>query len=87
MKKLAMVMAGAVVFVTEMAGSAFAAYTDSPPPEAVVEGAGGGAGAGAGEAAFTGGDVSTAVIVAFALVVAGVVALLMARRRATASDS
>jgi hypothetical protein len=51
----------------------------------VVEGAGGGAGA--GEAAFTGGDVSTAAIVAFALVAVGVVALLMARRRATASDA
>jgi hypothetical protein len=84
MKKLATVSVGAVVFVTTLAGTAFAAYTDSPPPEAVVEGAGGGAGAGAGEAAFTGGDVSTAAIVALALVAIGMVALLVARRRTAA---
>jgi hypothetical protein len=82
MKKLATVLTSAIVFLTALGGTAFAAYTDSPPPEAVVEGAGGGAGA--GEAAFTGGDVSTAAIVALALVAIGMVALLVARRRTAA---
>jgi hypothetical protein len=80
MKKLATVLTSAIVFLTALGGTAFAAYTDSPPPEAVVEGAGGGA----GEAAFTGGDVSTAAIVALALVAIGMVSLLVARRRTAA---
>jgi len=79
MKKAAAVLAGAMVTMTMLAGTAFAGYTDSPPPEAVVEGAGGGT-------AFTGGDASTAAIVAVALVAVGLVALFVARRR-TATTS
>lgn len=81
MRKLATLLVGAMIFVTAMAGTAIAAYTESPPPEASVEGVGGGA----GETAFTGGDVSSAVIVALTLVMLGTVVLLVARRR-TATD-
>jgi LPXTG-motif cell wall-anchored protein len=81
MKKAAAVLAGAMVTMTMLAGTAFAGYTDSPPPEAVVEGAGAGGGT-----AFTGGDASTAAIVAVALVAVGLVALFVARRR-TATTS
>ncbi|HET9309886.1 MAG TPA: hypothetical protein VFP41_01510 [Actinomycetota bacterium] len=81
MRKLATLLVGAMIFVTAMAGTAIAAYTGSPPPEASVEGVGGGA----GETAFTGGDVSSAVIVALTLVMLGTVVLLVARRR-TATD-
>jgi LPXTG-motif cell wall-anchored protein len=89
MRKTAISLTGAMVFAAMTAGTAFAQYTGSPPPEGVVEGAGGGVGqaAGAGgEAAFTGGDASTAAIVALALVALGLVALFVARRRATASS-
>ena len=79
MKKAAAVLVGAMVFMTMLAGTAFADYMDSPPPENVVEGAGGGT-------AFTGGDASTAAIVAVALVAVGLVALFVARRR-TATTS
>ncbi|HJR96608.1 MAG TPA: LPXTG cell wall anchor domain-containing protein [Actinomycetota bacterium] len=89
MRKMAMTLTGAMVFAVMTAGTAFAQYTGSPPPEAVVEGAGGGVGqaAGAGgETAFTGGDASTAAMVALALVAIGLVALFVARRRAAASS-
>ncbi|HWC69920.1 MAG TPA: LPXTG cell wall anchor domain-containing protein [Actinomycetota bacterium] len=79
MKRAAAVLAGAIAFVTMLTGTAFADYTDSPPPEAVVEGAGGGT-------AFTGGDASTAAIVAVALVAVGLVALFVARRRVATSS-
>ena len=87
MRKVPTILTGAMAFLTATAGTAFAQYTDSPPPEGLVEGAGGGAEqAGvAGDAAFTGGDASTAAIVALALVSIGLVALLVARRRATSS--
>ncbi|MDH5314460.1 MAG: LPXTG cell wall anchor domain-containing protein [Actinomycetota bacterium] len=78
MKKAAAVLVGAMVSVTMLAGTAFA-YTNAPPPETVVEGSGGGT-------AFTGGDASTAAIVAVALVAVGLVALFVARRR-TATTS
>ena len=78
MKKAAAILAGAMVFVTTLAGTAFADYTDSPGPGSVVEGAG-------GETAFTGGDASTAAIAAVALVAVGLVALFVARRRTAAS--
>ena len=80
MRKAAAVLAGAMVFMTMLAGTAFAGYTESPPPTDVVQGAGGGG------TAFTGGDASTAAIVAVALVAVGLVALFVARRR-TASTS
>jgi hypothetical protein len=89
MRKLATILTSAMVFATTTAGNAFAQYTESPPPEAVVEGAGGAAGQGAaaaGDTAFTGGDASMAVTVALALVAIGLVALVVARRRAAASS-
>lgn len=79
MKRVAAVLAGAMVFVTTFAGTALADYTEAPPPENVVEGVGGGA-------AFTGGDTTTASIVVVALVAVGLVALFVARRRATAAS-
>jgi LPXTG-motif cell wall-anchored protein len=79
MRKAAAVLAGSMVFMAMLAGTAFAGYTSSPPPNDVVQGAGGGT-------AFTGGDASTAAIVAVALVAVGLVALFVARRR-TASTS
>ena len=79
MKKAAAVLVGAIAFMTMLAGTAFAGYTDSPEPTTVVEGSGGGT-------AFTGGDASTAAIVAVALVAVGLVALFVARRR-TATTS
>jgi hypothetical protein len=82
MRKLTTVLAVATMFVTAMAGTAFAAYTESPPPEALVEGAGGGG----GETAFTGGDLSIAAIFALAIAVLGIVVLLVARHR-TATGS
>lgn len=84
MKKAAAVLFGAMAFVAMLAGTAFAGYTESPEPTTVVEGSGGGAGAGG--TAFTGGDASTAAIVAVALVAVGLVALFVARRR-TATTS
>ena len=78
MKKPAACMLGAIAFLSTMAGTAFADYTDSPSPSAGV--------AGAGDTAFTGGSVSTALLVALALVAIGVFALMLARRRAAASS-
>lgn len=86
MRKIATTLIGAMAFAVTTAGIAFAQYTGSPPPEAVVEGVGGGARGAGGEAAFTGGDASTAAIVALALVAIGLVALFVARRRVTASS-
>jgi hypothetical protein len=80
MKKAAAVLVGAMALMTMLAGTAFAGYTDSPEPTTVVQGSGGGG------TAFTGGDASTAAIVAVALVAVGVVALFVARRR-TATTS
>ena len=79
MKRTAGVLTGAMVFVTMIAGSAFAEYTETPAPTTVVEGGGGGA-------AFTGGDTSTAAIVAVALVAMGLVALFLARRRTSTTS-
>jgi LPXTG-motif cell wall-anchored protein len=70
-----------VVMWTMLAGTAVAQYTNPPSPTANVQGAGGQPGAAAGDAAFTGGDIGTAVLVALALVGAGLVALFIARRR------
>jgi len=80
MKKAAAVLAGTMVFLTMLAGTAFAQYTEvAPTDDTVVEGSGGGT-------AFTGGDASTAVIVAIALVAVGLVALFVARRRTVAAS-
>ena len=64
MKRVAVVLAGAMVLVTTIVGTAFAQTTEAPAPTTMVEGGGGGA-------AFTGGDTSTAAIVAVALVAWG----------------
>jgi hypothetical protein len=68
-----------MVFVTTIAGTALAEYTEAPAPTSMVEGAGGGA-------AFIGGDTATAAIVAVALVAVGLVALLVARHRTSAAS-
>jgi LPXTG-motif cell wall-anchored protein len=79
MRKAAAVLTGAMVFMTMLAGTAFAGYTSSPPDDTVVQGSGGGT-------AFTGGDASTAAIVAVALVAVGLVALFVARRRSATTS-
>ena len=73
MKRMAAVVAGATALVMTLAGTALA-YTDAPPPTTHGQGDRGGT-------AFTGGNVSTAVIVAVALLVVGLAALFVARRR------
>jgi LPXTG-motif cell wall-anchored protein len=78
MKKAAAVLVGAMAFMTMLAGTAFA-YSEAPAPTNEVAGAGGGT-------AFTGGDASTAAIVAVALVAVGLVALFVARRRTTTTS-
>jgi hypothetical protein len=86
MKKLGLVLATATVFCLAVAAPALAKY----PPE--VEGtsggnAGGSGGGGGGAAgtAFTGVDVSLWMVLLAAFAVAGVTALILSRRRATAS--
>lgn len=79
MKKALAVLIGAMAFVMTFAGVALAqAATEAPG--GVVQGGGGGG----GETAFTGSDASTTVMIALALVAVGLVALFVARRRATA---
>jgi hypothetical protein len=73
MKRMAAVVAGATAFVMTLAGTALA-YTSAPPPTTHIKGTGGGT-------AFTGGNVSAAVIVAVALLVFGLATLFVARRR------
>ena len=73
MKRMAAVVVGAMALVTTLAGSALA-YTSAPPATTVVKGNGGGT-------AFTGGNVSMAALVAVALLVIGLGALFVARRR------
>ncbi len=82
MKKALAVFAGAMAFVMTFAGAVLAQTTESAPA-ADVQGAGGGAG---GDTAFTGGDASMAAFVAIALVAVGLVALFVARRRASAQS-
>jgi LPXTG-motif cell wall-anchored protein len=78
MKKALAVFAGAMAFVMTFAGAVLAQTTESAPA-ADVQGAGGGT-------AFTGGDASMAAFVAIALVAVGLVALFVARRRASAQS-
>lgn len=84
MKRMAGVLVGAAVAVLTLAGTALASggYTNSPSPTTIVKGTGGG---GDGSTAFTGGNVSTAMIAIVALAVVGLVALFVARRRAAHS--
>ena len=81
MKKTAAVLAGSMVFMTMLAGTAFAYNEPAPTDGVLVEGAGG-----SGGTAFTGGDASTAAIMALALVAVGLIAMFVARRR-TATTS
>ena len=73
MKRTAKVITGAAFLVMTFAGSALA-QTEGPPPTTVVKGTGGGT-------AFTGGNVTTFAIVAVMLLVVGLGALFLARRR------
>jgi hypothetical protein len=72
MKRMAAVVLGATALVTTLAGTALA-YTSSPPPTTHVKGTGG--------TAFTGGNVSAAAVIAVTLLVVGLAALFVARRR------
>ena len=82
MKRALGVLASAIVAVIAMAGTALADYPiNSPKPSTVVQGSGG---SGSGGTAFTGGGISTAVIVVGVLVVLGAMALMVARRRTAA---
>lgn len=72
MKRMLTAAASAVVMVLMTAATASAQYVDGEVGSDV-------AGAG-GSTAFTGGDVTTGIFVALALVAIGVTALLIARR-------
>ena len=83
MKRAAAVLSSALLTVLFTAGSALA-QTDYPPSTSVGDTGGntGGAGGTAGGTAFTGGDLSFGAIAFAALLVVGVTALFVARRRA-----
>ena len=76
MKRPIGVIASAFVAVLVMAGTALAgsSYPPTPEPTTIVKSSGGGT-------AFTGGNISTAVIVVGVLALLGVAALFVARRR------
>jgi len=84
MKRVATIISTAFLTVLVTAGTALA--QEYPP--SVAGGGGGnqggvsGAGGGGGETAFTGGDVSLAAIAFAVLLVVGVTALVVSRRRA-----
>lgn len=84
MKRLAIMVASTMGFVLSLAGTALAS-SHYPPEGGGVEGGGGGVagggGAGAGEVAFTGASVTLGLVLVAALVVIGVAALMIARRR------
>ena len=80
MKRIATVVTLAASMAIAGAGSALAANNDYPPSP---NGTGGGTGGGGG-VAFTGADITLGMVLVGALVVAGVVALFLSRRRARA---
>ena len=81
MKRAAAVLSSALLTVLFTAGTALA-QTDYPPTT-TVQPTGGQTGAGSGGGtAFTGGDLSFGAIAFAALLVVGVTALFVARRRA-----
>jgi hypothetical protein len=86
MKRAAVVLSSALLTVLVTAGTVLAQTTTYPPesPDTSVIGGGGGAGNvdNVGGTAFTGGDVSFGAIAFATLLVIGVVALFVARRRA-----
>jgi hypothetical protein len=85
MKKLGLVLATATVFCLAVAAPALAQYP--PEVEGTSGGDAGGSGGGGGAAgtAFTGVDVSLWMVLLAVFAVAGVTALILSRRRATAS--
>ena len=76
MKRLALVVTSALAFLVMAALPALADYGDTT----VVHGGGG------GKTAFTGANISLGLILVGALVVAGIVALVASRRRASTSE-
>ena len=81
MKRAAAVLSSALVTVLVTAGTAMA-QTDYPPTTSVQPTGGQNPTGGAGGTAFTGGDISFGAIAFAALLVVGVTALFVARRRA-----
>jgi hypothetical protein len=80
MKRLAGVLTGAILLVVTFAGAALAqSYPGTPSETTSVSGAGGNNGG----TAFTGGNVSRPLIALVVLVVVGLAAMFVARRRAT----
>jgi hypothetical protein len=85
MKRVAAVLSSALLMVLITAGTVLAQTTTYPPePTTSVIGGGGGTGNvdNVGGTAFTGADVSFGAIAFAALLVVGVAALFVARRRA-----
>jgi hypothetical protein len=80
MKRAAAVLSSALLTVLFTAGTALAQTTY--PPSTTVEPTSGATGPTGGGTAFTGGDVSFGAIAFAALLVVGVAALFVARRRA-----
>jgi hypothetical protein len=72
MRKLAAVVAGSGLVTLGSSGTAWADYTSSPSPTTLVQNAGGGT-------AFTGGEISAALIIGTLLFVLGAAALIGAR--------
>jgi len=83
------VAASAVVFLMVTAGTAMAACQQYPPTKDCVEGTTetNNVVKSAGDTAFTGSNVSVWMVLLAVLIVAGVSALFIARRRAAASRS
>ncbi|MDP9296095.1 MAG: hypothetical protein M3O88_05300 [Actinomycetota bacterium] len=83
MKRTATVVTLAIVMAIAGAGAALAKnYPPTPGGGAGGTGDAGGAGGGSGNVAFTGANVSLGMLLVAALVVVGVVALFIGRRRA-----
>lgn len=79
MKRLTMMMVGAVALVMTFAGTASAGgYTNEPTPTTVIQGGGGGT-------AFTGGNIAPALMIGIALLVVGLTAVFFTRRRAASN--
>jgi hypothetical protein len=80
MKRTFGVIGTAIAMAVGMMTSAVADYPPSPSPTSLVQGAGSSAGSTGGGTAFTGGDITVAVIALVALGMVGLVALSLARR-------
>jgi Zn-dependent protease with chaperone function len=84
MKRLALALTTAVMFCLVVAAPALAGYGTPPEGDSGTRNTAGGTGTDAGTA-FTGTNISLGVAILAALVVFGVVALLVSRRRAAAA--